>query len=72
VSLEQVSYFSQTVAAVAVVVSLVYALLQVRIYARSAFDARHLAAQSDLQQFRRIIATDPDCARIYRDGLAAR
>jgi len=69
-SLEQISYFSQTIAAVAVVVSLVYAVLQVRIYARTAFDARHNVAQSDLQAFRRMIATDPDCARIYRDGLA--
>jgi hypothetical protein len=70
VSLEQISYLSQTVAAVAVVVSLIYAVLQVRIYARAAFDARHLAAQSDIQAFRRMIATDGDCARIYRDGLA--
>jgi hypothetical protein len=69
-SLEQISYFSQTIAAAAVVASLVYAVLQVRIYARAAFDARHLAAQSDIQAFRRMIATDGDCARIYRDGLA--
>jgi hypothetical protein len=69
-SLEEISYFSQTIAAVAIVVSLIYAVLQVRIYARAAFDTRHLAAQSDLQAFRRMIATDPDCARIYRDGLA--
>ena len=69
-SLEQISSLSQTVAAIAVVISLVYAVVQVRMYARAAFDARHIAAQSDLQQFRRVIATDADCARIYRDGLA--
>jgi hypothetical protein len=69
-SLEQISYFSQTIAAAAVVISLIYAVLQVRIYAKAAFDARHLAAHSDIQAFRRMIATDGDCARIYRDGLA--
>ena len=69
-SLEQLSYFSQTIAAVAVVVSLIYAALQVRTYAKATLDARLVAAQSDLQEFRRMIATNFDCARIYRDGLA--
>ena len=68
-SLEQVSYFSQTIAAAAIVVSLIYAALQVRTYAKATLDARLVAAQSDLQDFRRLIATNLDCARIYRDGL---
>jgi len=69
-TLEQVSYVSQTVAAIAIVVSLIYAALQVRTYAKAAWDARFIAAQSDLQDFRKILATDSDCAQIYRDGLA--
>jgi hypothetical protein len=69
-TLEQVSYLSQTIAALAVVVSLIYAALQFRTYAKTARDARFIAAQSDLQDFRKILATDADCARIYRDGLA--
>jgi hypothetical protein len=69
-TLEQVSYLSQTIAALAVVVSLIYAALQFRTYAETARDARFIAAQSDLQDFRKILATDVDCARIYRDGLA--
>ena len=47
-TLEQVSYVSQTVAAIAVLVSLIYAALQVRSYAKAAWDARFIAAQSDL------------------------
>ncbi len=31
---------------------------------------RYTTAVSDLQAFRKILATDADCARIYRDGLA--
>src|SRR5215468_9355514 len=69
-TLEQVSYLSQTIAAVAVVVSLIYAALQFRTYVKAAGDTRYIAAQSDIQAFQRMIVADPDCARIFRDGLA--
>lgn len=68
-TLEQLSYLSQTVAAFAVVASLVYAALQFRVYAKAAQEARFATAVADLQEFRKILATDADCARIYRDGL---
>ncbi|MBL9097664.1 MAG: hypothetical protein JNK07_12115 [Alphaproteobacteria bacterium] len=68
-TLEDVSVLSQIVASVAVVASLIYAALQFRVYAAAAREARYTTAVSDLQEFRKIIATDADCARIYRDGL---
>jgi hypothetical protein len=69
-TLEELAYLSQIVASVAVVASLIYAALQFRIYAAAAREARYTTAVSDLQEFRKILATDADCARIYRDGLA--
>lgn len=69
-SLEDVSLLSQVVASAAVVASLIYAALQFRIYAAAAREARYTTVVSDLQEFRKILATDADCARIYRDGLA--
>ena len=69
-TLEQLSYLSQTIAALAVVASLVYAALQFRVYAKAAQEARFATTIADLQEFRKILATDADCARIYRDGLA--
>lgn len=68
-TLEQLSYLSQSVAALAVVASLAYAALQFRIYAKAAQETRFATAMADLQEFRKILATDADCARIYRDGL---
>ncbi|PZO51199.1 MAG: hypothetical protein DCF16_11680 [Alphaproteobacteria bacterium] len=69
-TLEQLSYLSQTIAAFAVVASLVYAALEFRVYATSAQEARFATTIADIQEFRKILATDADCARIYRDGLA--
>jgi hypothetical protein len=69
-TLEQISYFSQTIAALAVIVSLIYAALQFRIYTKASREARLVAAGSDIQDFRRMLATNPDCARIFFDGLA--
>ena len=69
-SLEQISYFSQTIAAFAVVASLIYAALQFRIYTKATQESRLVAASSDIQEFRRMLATDADCARIFSDGLA--
>lgn len=69
-TLEELYYFSQIVASIAILASLIYAALQFRVYAAAAREARYTTAVSDLQEFRKILATDADCARIYRDGLA--
>ncbi len=69
-SLEQISYLSQIVASLAVVASLIYAALQLRIYTKQARESRLIAASSDIQEFRRMLAADPNCARIFSDGLA--
>lgn len=69
-SLEQVSYLSQSIAAVAVVASLIYAALQLRIYTKAARESRLVAASTDIQEFRRMLAQDATCARIFFDGLA--
>lgn len=68
-SLEQISYLSQTIAAVAVVASLIYAALQLRIYTRATRESRLVAASADIQEFRRMLAQDTTCARIFLDGL---
>jgi hypothetical protein len=69
-TLEAISDLSQTIAALAVVASLIYGVLQFRIYNKATQEARYSAAISDIQEFRKILAADADCARIYRDGLA--
>ena len=69
-TLADISDLSQAIAALAVIASLIYAALQFRIYAKAAQEVRYSTATADLQEFRKILATDPDCARIYRDGLA--
>ena len=69
-TLEQISWASQTVAALAVIASLIYAALQFRIYAKQAREGRYLAAEAEARDFRMMLATDPDCARIFHQGLA--
>jgi hypothetical protein len=68
-SLEQISYLSQIIAAAAVVASLIYAALQFRIYAKAARETRLVAASTDMQDFKRMLAQDATCARIFWDGL---
>jgi hypothetical protein len=68
-SLEQISYLSQIIAAAAVVASLIYAALQLRIYTKAAREQRLVAASSDMQEFRRMLAQDATCARIFTDGI---
>lgn len=68
-TLQDLSNLSQFVAAIAVIVSLIYAALQFRIYARDVREARLVTRVSDMQEFRRILATDPDTARVYLAGL---
>lgn len=68
-SLEDIYFVSQTIAAVAIVASLIYAALQFRVYAKAAHEVRFAQSVSHIQQFRLLIASNPEVARIYRDGL---
>ncbi len=69
-TLADISDLSQAIAALAVIASLIYAALQFRIYAQAAREVRYSTSIADLQEFRKVLATDAECARIYRDGLA--
>jgi hypothetical protein len=68
-TLEEAYFVSQIVAALAIVVSLIYGALQFRVYVKAAREARYAMSIAHLQEFRKILATDADCARIYREGL---
>lgn len=68
-SLEELAFASQIVASIAVIVSLIYAALQFRVYQASARASRLVTVSTDIQNFRVLLASDPDSARIFRDGL---
>lgn len=68
-TLEQISQLSSTIAALALVSSLIYAALQFRIHAKAAREARLIAAASVFQGFSHLLASDAECVRILRDGL---
>src|SRR3954469_25689395 len=68
-TLEQIYALSPTIAALALVLSLIYASFQLRINTKVARTARLIAAASVIQDFSRLLASNPDCARIFRDGL---
>ena len=68
-TLEQIYALSPTIAAFALGVSLIYASLQFRINTKVARNARLIAAATVFQDFSRLLASNADCARIFRDGL---
>lgn len=68
-TIEEIYDISPTIAALALVVSLTYAALQFRIYSKAARDARLITAASIVQDFSRLLASNADCARIFRDGV---
>jgi hypothetical protein len=68
-TLEQISQISSTIAALALVLSLIYAARQFPIHAKTALDARLISAASMVQDFSRLLASNAECARIFRDGL---
>jgi len=68
-TLEQLYALSPTIAAFALVLSLIYASFQLRINTKVARNARLVAAASMIQDFSRLLASNGDCARIFRDGL---
>jgi hypothetical protein len=67
-TIEEVYDISPTIAALALTVSLIYAALQFRIYSKAARDARLITAASLVQDFSRLLASNADCARIFREG----
>lgn len=67
-SLEELAFASQIIAAVAIIVSLIYAALQFRVYQGSARESRLVTISTDIQNFRVLLMSDPDSARIFRDG----
>ena len=68
-SLSDLASIGTFISGIAIVVSLIYAALQFRVYAKGAHENRYIGFTNDIQQFRMAIATDPEIARIYRDGL---
>jgi hypothetical protein len=68
-TLQEIYALSPTVAALALVLSLIYASLQFRINSKVARNARLIAAAAVFQDFSRMLASNADCARIFRNGL---
>src|SRR5262245_51845980 len=68
-TLEQIANISASIAALALVLSLIYAALQFRIHTKATRDARLIAAAAVFQDFSRMLASNADCARILREGL---
>jgi hypothetical protein len=68
-TLEQVASLSSVIAAIALVLSLIYAGLQFRIQTKAALDTRLISAASVILDFSRLMASNAECARIFRDGL---
>lgn len=68
-TLEQLYAISPSIAALALVLSLIYASLQFRINTKVARNARLIAAAAVFQDFSRLLASNAECARIFRDGL---
>lgn len=56
--------------AIAVVVSLGYLAIQIRRSSRDAQRSIYFSVRSQVQQFRALLAQDPEVTRIYREGLA--
>ncbi len=68
-SLEGAYFISQIIATIAIVASLIFVALQLRVYQASAREARLVTISTDIQNFRVLLMSDPDSARIFRDGL---
>ena len=68
-SLSDLAALGSFISGVAIVVSLIYAAMQFRVYAKAAHESRVIAINTDIQQFRMSLVLNPDVARIYRDGL---
>ena len=68
-SLETVYYVGQTVAVVAILVSLAFVGIQIRQNTRATRAAAHHAITDSFNAINSIIGTNPEAARIFRLGL---
>ena len=66
---EAIGALAELAGALGVIASLVYLAVQIRQNTRSAREATSHSLLHDLQQFRSLIAQDPEVARVYREGL---
>jgi hypothetical protein len=66
---DAIGALAELAGALGVIASLVYLAIQIRQNTRSAREAAWHSVLRDLQQFRSLIAQDPEVARVYRDGL---
>jgi hypothetical protein len=66
---EAIGTLAEVGGALGVIASLVYLGIQIRQNTHSAREASWQSVLRDLQQFRSLIAQDPEVARVYREGL---
>jgi hypothetical protein len=69
VNWEAIGALAELAGALGVIASLVYLAIQIRQNTHSAREASWHSVLRDLQQFRSLIAQDPEVARVYREGL---
>ena len=66
---DAIGALAELAGALGVIASLVYLAIQIRQNTGSAREAAWHSVLRDLQQFRSLIAQDPEVARVYREGL---
>ena len=66
---EAIGAVAELLGALGVIASLIYLATQIRQNTRSSRETAWHSVLSDLQQFRSLIAQDPEVARVYREGL---
>jgi hypothetical protein len=66
---DAIGALAELAGALGVIASLVYLAIQIRQNTYSAREASWNSILGDLQQFRSLIAQDPEVARVYREGL---
>jgi hypothetical protein len=68
-SLEELGNIGEFVGSIGVIASLVYLAMQIRQNTRSTRAQTFLSISSEVESFARILAENPDAARIWRIGL---
>jgi len=68
-TLQDLGSLGELISGIAVVISLIYLAIQIRQNTRSAWETAWHSGLRELQQFRSLIAQDPEVARVYREGL---
>jgi hypothetical protein len=67
---DAISAIAELLGSAAVVVSLAYLAVQIRRSSHDSERAIYFSIRSQVQEFRAMLAQDPEVSRIYRDGLA--